>query len=78
MDAFSTLHQGDIWLGTAPRSGRHYNNLVLAGGNSIIGRAREARRNRQLARYDTVKFLQLGATVSGKIFDAFVERRVRG
>ncbi|KAI0490325.1 hypothetical protein F4859DRAFT_457760 [Xylaria cf. heliscus] len=78
MDAFSILHRGELWVGAAPKSGQYLQNLMLAGGNSIVGLASNARLRSHGMRQDRAKFLPCGAKVSGKIFDAFVLRKAEG
>ncbi|KAI1827033.1 hypothetical protein F4861DRAFT_529497 [Xylaria intraflava] len=78
MDAFTTLHRGDLWVGTAPRSGQYLPNLMLAGGNSAVSLASDARLISPAIRRDRAKFLQGSPTVSERIFEAFVDRGVEG
>ncbi|KAI1110728.1 hypothetical protein F5Y14DRAFT_443764 [Nemania sp. NC0429] len=78
MDAFSTLHRGDLWVGTAPKSGQYLYNLMLAGGNSIVGLASDARNRSPAIRPERVRYLTGGAKVSMKVFDAFVDRGAEG
>ncbi|TGJ79058.1 hypothetical protein E0Z10_g9708 [Xylaria hypoxylon] len=78
MDAFSTLHRGDLWVGTAPKSGQYLKNLMLAGGNSIVNLASDARSLSQPIRHERVKFLTPSLKVSERILDAFVDRKVEG
>lgn len=78
MDAFSTLHRGDLWVGTAPKSGQYLYNMMLAGGNSVVGLASDARGRSPAIRHERVRFLTGGAKVSMKIFDAFVDRGAEG
>ncbi|KAI0185623.1 hypothetical protein EV127DRAFT_196708 [Xylaria flabelliformis] len=78
MDAFSILHRGDLWVGIAPKSGQYLQNLMLAGGNSIVGLASDSRVNSRTFRTERVKSLTSSAKVSKRINEAFVERNVEG
>ncbi|KAI1164268.1 hypothetical protein F5B18DRAFT_266610 [Nemania serpens] len=78
MEAFSTLHRGDLWVGTAPKSDQYLYNLMLTKGNSIVGLASDARGRSPAIRPERVRYLTAGAKVSMKIFDAFVDRGAEG
>ncbi|KAJ8130371.1 hypothetical protein O1611_g3261 [Lasiodiplodia mahajangana] len=78
IEAFSILHRGDLWVGAPPKSGQYIQNTMMAGGNSIVSLASDARANSQPINKKRTKFVTLNAVVSNKIFTAFVERRAQG
>ncbi|KAI0872584.1 hypothetical protein GGS24DRAFT_430739 [Hypoxylon argillaceum] len=78
MDAFSILHRGDLWVGTAPKPGQYLQNLMVAGGNSIVGLASDARARSQPTRTGKFKTLTFSANVCDSIFSAFIDRKAGG
>ncbi|KAI8949202.1 hypothetical protein F4801DRAFT_603408 [Xylaria longipes] len=78
IDAFSTLHRGDLWVGTAPKSGKYFYNLSIASGNSIVSLASDARVSSERFRNEGVRTLTSSAKVSERIHTAFIDRNVEG
>ncbi|KAI1132593.1 hypothetical protein F5Y10DRAFT_292978 [Nemania abortiva] len=77
IEAFSTLHRGDLWVGSAPKPGQYCDNLILASGMSVVYRARGARA--KLPGFTrNPKHVNHNTKVSQKITGTFSERMVEG
>ncbi|KAI0538848.1 hypothetical protein GGR58DRAFT_512811 [Xylaria digitata] len=77
MDAFITLHRGDLWVGTTPKPGHYLRSLILAGGGSIVSLASDVRPGPTHSSRPA-KTITPGAKVSMNINEAFVRRKAEG
>ncbi|KAI0406040.1 hypothetical protein F4802DRAFT_613982 [Xylaria palmicola] len=71
MEAFSTLHRADLWVGAAPESHQYFKHIVLAAGQSVVGQASDARCSLPIIRSDRARHLTGKARVTQKILQVF-------
>ncbi|KAI3340126.1 hypothetical protein F4824DRAFT_518223 [Ustulina deusta] len=77
MDAFLTLHRGDIWVG-APKSGQYFRGWNSSEGASVVRLGRGARPGSQITNNGKFKTLTYRANVSRRVIEAFTCREVEG
>ncbi|KAF2965697.1 hypothetical protein GQX73_g7901 [Xylaria multiplex] len=79
MDAFMTLHRGDVWVGTTPKPGQYLKNLIISEGETLVGFANNPRFSSERPRsYPPAKCITRGAKVSRSINQAFITRKAEG